>query len=500
MLRQGLQWVVQWELLFVALLAPLLLFPGQTHGLAMAGVPLLWGLRWLDQRHFVRRTPLDWSICLLLFMVMVSFLVTFDPELSLPKITGVVLGIACYYGVAARLEQVHDIWLGIVFMIAVGCGVAMVSLLGTSWLDKIPALSRAARLLPTVIRGLPGSPPDGFQPNQVAGALVWLLPLMFILLWNHKTLALSMFSSMWQWPLRIVFLLILLLIGGTMILTQSRGGYIGLLCGTLVLFVVSRKRLMLAVGVLIGVGVVVAAIVGPQVMDTYDRTTLSQASQSLNTDTLQGRFELWSRAIYAIQDFPFTGMGMGTFRRVMPVLYPMFSVAPDFDVGHAHNHLLNAALDLGIPGLIAYLAIWLGTAIMTWQVLRRRVNDEISILTLGISGGMVAHFIFSLTDTHALGSKPGMLMWLAFGLVFCLYRASSVRTVIPIPEGNTVCHAERSEASVPVSCQTLRYAQGDMNAEYSSGIGIAHLVTDVGIGTCACGISTPIPHAKADLL
>jgi hypothetical protein len=24
------------------------------------------------------------------------------------------------------------------------------------------------------------------------------------------------------------------------------------------------------------------------------------------------------------------------------------------------------------------------------------------------------------------------------------------------------CHAERSEASVPVSCQTLRFAQGDM--------------------------------------
>ncbi len=499
MLRQGLQWVVRWELLFVALLAPLLLFPGQTHGLAMAGVPLLWGLRWLDQRHFIRRTPLDGSICLLLFMVMVSFLVTFDPELSLPKITGVVLGVACYYGVAARLEQMPDIWMGIVFMIAVGCGVDIISLLGTSWFNKIPILGQIARLLPVAIRGVPGSPPDGFQPNTVAGALIWLLPLMFVLLWHYRAMDLPLLPPAWQWPVRILFLLILLLIGGTMVLTQSRGGYIGLLCGMLALFVIPRKRLQIVTGLLMGVGIVAAIIVGPQAMAAYNRSELSQASQSLSTDSLLGRFELWSRAVYAIQDFPFTGMGMGTFRRVMPVLYPMFSVAPDFDVGHAHNHLLNAALDLGIPGLISYLAIWLGTTIMAWQVLRRRVNDEISVLTLGMSGGMVAHFIFSLTDTHALGSKPGMLMWLAFGLVFCLYRASRVRAIIPISEGNTVCHAERSEASVPVSSQTLRFAQGDVNAEYSSGIDIAYLITDVGIGTCACGISTPIPHAKADL-
>ncbi len=427
MLRHGLQWAVRWELFFVALLAPLLLFPGQTHGLAMAGVPLLWGLRWLDQRHFIRRTPLDGSICLLLLMVMVSFLVTFDPELSLPKITGVVLGVACYYGMAARLERPHDIWLGVVVLIAIGCGVATLSLLGTSWFNKVPVIGRIAALLPVAVRGLPGSPPDGFQPNQVAGALVWLLPLMVILLWHHWSGKLPFVPLKWQQPVRFVFLIVLLLIGGTMILTQSRGGYLGLLCGIFALFVIPRRRLHMVVGVMIGVGVVGAIIAGPQAMAAYDRIDSLQSSQALSINSLQGRFELWTRAIYAIQDFPLTGMGMGTFRRVMPVLYPIFSVAPSFDIGHAHNHLLNATLDLGIPGLIAYLAIWIGTMIMVWQVLRGTIHDEIYMLTLGLGGGMVAHFIYGLTDTNALGSKPGMLMWLTCGLVFCLYRESGAR-------------------------------------------------------------------------
>jgi putative inorganic carbon (HCO3(-)) transporter len=114
----------------------------------------------------------------------------------------------------------------------------------------------------------------------------------------------------------------------------------------------------------------------------------------------------------------------------MPVLYPMYSAEPGFDVGHAHNHLLNAAVDLGIPGLIAYLAIWIGAAVMAYQALRAMLHDDLGRAALGLSGGMVGHFIYSLTDTHALGSKPGLLMWMVFGLVFCLYRAAQARTAV----------------------------------------------------------------------
>ena len=445
MLRQGLQWVVRWELLFVALLAPLLLFPGRFGVLAVAGVPVLWGLRWLDQRHFIRRTPLDWSIWLLLFMVLVSLLVTFDPATSMPKITGVVLGVACYYGLVARLAQPRELWLGVVVLIAVGCGVAFISLFATNWFDKLPVIGSIATLLPVAIRGLPGSPPEGFHPNGVAGALIWVLPLMFMLFWHYRAKQLPLLPPRWQWPVRISFLLTLLLLGGTMLLTQSRSGFIGLLCGTLALVVIPRRRLQIIAGTLVGVGVIAAIMVGPQVMAAYNHTAIAQSAQGFNTETLQGRFEVWSRAIYAIQDFPFTGMGMGTFRRVMPILYPLFSAGPDFDVGHAHNHLLNTALDLGLPGLIAYLALWLGTAGMVGQTLRNTTDEGLYVITLGLSGGMVALFTYSFTDTQALGTKPSLLLWLVFGLVGSLHQAASAAghpngvVVMPQTEADSPC-------------------------------------------------------------
>jgi O-antigen ligase len=34
---------------------------------------------------------------------------------------------------------------------------------------------------------------------------------------------------------------------------------------------------------------------------------------------LDERVEIWSRALYAIQDFSFTGVGLGAFNRVIPI-------------------------------------------------------------------------------------------------------------------------------------------------------------------------------------
>ena len=101
----------------------------------------------------------------------------------------------------------------------------------------------------------------------------------------------------------------------------------------------------------------------------------------------------------------------------------------------SHNHLLNAALDLGLPGLIAYLALWLGTAVMIQQTLRNTSDKGLSVVMLGLSGGMVAHFVYALTDTNALGSKPGLLLWLVFGLVGSLYQATQTNPAARQPNG-----------------------------------------------------------------
>jgi O-antigen ligase len=117
---------------------------------------------------------------------------------------------------------------------------------------------------------------------------------------------------------------------------------------------------------------------------------------------------------------------------VVPVLYPLFSIDPTTDIGHAHNAFLQAALDLGIPGLIAYLSVHISAFAMLVSTWRRRGRlpfpEPLSrALILGLGGGLAAHLIYGLTDAVALGAKPGVLWWILLGLVASLYRGPALR-------------------------------------------------------------------------
>jgi O-antigen ligase len=120
-------------------------------------------------------------------------------------------------------------------------------------------------------------------------------------------------------------------------------------------------------------------------------------------------------------------MGLNTFRYVVHVLYPLFIVGPEVDLGHAHNEFLQAALDLGLPGLIAFAALYLVVFGLLWQIWHlpestvMREGISARALALGLGGGLVAHLVYSLTDAVALGAKPGFMFWMLLGLITALF-------------------------------------------------------------------------------
>lgn len=140
--------------------------------------------------------------------------------------------------------------------------------------------------------------------------------------------------------------------------------------------------------------------------------------------SVSGRIELWASALDGIRDFRFTGMGMNGFRKVMPVLYPRPAAAIDVDVSHAHNHLLQEALDLGVPGLIAYSAPWIVVAGMLVRTYRDSSDVLFRRVAIGLGLGLVGHFVFSLTDAIPLGAKAGVLFWLTVSLATSLFLVS----------------------------------------------------------------------------
>ncbi len=316
-------------------------------------------------------------LLLLAVTVLVSEFATFDIAQSLPKIAGMVLGLGMFYALVCSARSEKGIGIGLGLFLSAGITIAGLGLLGTDWLKKIGFLLPLIAHLPLEIRGLPGAE-SGFQPNEVAGALLWVFPVLISVL----VLFLSRRNRVGRLPLAwmvasLGLFLMTLFVGGVFILTQSRTALIAL--GVSSLFVPGvllackwRWPYLIGMAFLV-IGLAITAWQQGWVQTLYASTTAGAASID-NLDTLNGRILIWQGAIDGIQDFPVTGMGMNVFRVAINDLYPQFSFGPAVDIGHAHNEFLTAALDLGIPGLIAFLSLNMVSFWMLFKVWMRNMD------------------------------------------------------------------------------------------------------------------------------
>ncbi len=396
--------VLRLEFPLVGLAAGAAAFAGSQQIAWLAGAVLLAGLFWPLRRaatgRWSVRTPLDWPLAWLLLLIPVTLWASAVPEKTLPQVLRLLTGAALFYALVNwRRMGGENLRLAADGLLAVGLLLALAAPFMVQWntlkLAFIPpGLYAPFRLLAT----------DPANPNVMAGSLVLLLPV-------GAGLLLYAWREMKAWE-RLLAAGFVLLGGGMLALTQSRGAWLALLVA-LAILVWLRFRwgwaLVLGGGV---AGLGLAAWAGP--------ARLANALVSSATlGGLQGRLEVWSRAVYMLQDFPFTGIGMGAFTETADRLYPFFSYAPG-TVEHAHNLFLQVGVDLGLPGLIAWLAILFGCLAAAWRASRgaRRASQPwLEGLGAGLLGAQAALVVHGLTDAVTWGMvRPAPLVWLVFGL------------------------------------------------------------------------------------
>ncbi|MCD4738003.1 MAG: O-antigen ligase family protein [Anaerolineae bacterium] len=407
------------QLLLLGVSAPLLLFPAQLPEATLVILLVLiayWSVETF-QRHPWPATTFNGALLLFLIMVGVGILVSPWPEVTLSKATGIILGLHLFRWITSlRKPEFQRISLYL-FIIAV-LAIWALGMVSVGWNRKIPLLSNWIALLPPKIYSLPGTPGSGVSPNQLGGVLALVLPV-FVALALGGSLRLS---SLFNWLVGILAMIL----AATLLLTQSRSGWGGGLLGILSLLVLGgfscEKRwpkyaiICLLVAMLL-VSVIILAEVGPAQVGAFLQESAhgQLETEIVGTITLSGRLEIWSRALYAIQDFAFTGCGLGTFRKVVWILYPLFTISPSHDISHAHNVFLQMAADLGLPGLISYLALLGMAGVASWRIAQAGKRER--WLALGILSGLIGYHIYGLTDVLALGSRPHFLFWWMLGLL-----------------------------------------------------------------------------------
>lgn len=356
-----------------------------------ATLAVLFVVRAVATRTLVPRTAADWPNGIILLLLPVGLLASADRSASWPVVCKILGGLAVFYGLAGlgRTRWMPFLpWLILVLSIGFTAFIA----LGTAWpTSKMPIVPAGLfQALPRAL--LPGGEGAGFNPNIAGGALALLLPpAVALLLWGRG-----------RW-LRLLALIVAGVLGLGLILTQSRGAWLAA-AGALAIMPGLRYRrwwfLVAAVAVVAAIGVLV---VGPGQLLQPIFPAVGVTETTVNT--LSGRLEVWSRAIYLIQDFSFTGAGPGMFQKVVNVLYPLFSIGPDAEIPHAHNTFLQAAADFGIPGLIAQAALIMTLAGALIAGLRQRNQGTLAALAVGLLAALMVYVLHGLIDAPLYASQ-----------------------------------------------------------------------------------------------
>lgn len=405
----------------VLLLAPLLLLPGrfvsfswQPYGVSLAFL-LATLARFLYRRHWLS-TPLDGAITLLLLWLPVNYWASIDKTQSWEAIGYLLFGVVSYrmfiQWIPLRQAPQRLVYL----FLGVGLGLTLLgplllladpSFAPLSPRFQVPALTQGAVLFAETV-----------NPNVLAGALVLLLPLYTaLLLQSHRLL--------YRW-LRITLMVLWPILIGVLFITQSRGALLAAILATLIVVSLCYAKLVWFMPVLLSLLVGATLWIGP-------RPLLEALVMSSAFGGMDGRIEIWNRALYALHDFPFTGIGIGTFNKVIPLLYPYFLWTPAQEIPHAHNLLLQVGIDLGLIGLIAQVALWINLFWMLFTLLRRHTDSAVRVLAAGAFGSLIAMLLHGLVDAVTWGNKLAFLPWWLYALITLLFLHHWEEKQKPVP-------------------------------------------------------------------
>jgi putative inorganic carbon (HCO3(-)) transporter len=406
---------------------------------------LLWVVRWITTGHITARTPVDWPVLVLVLMLPVAVWASADLPMTLAALYRLIGGIALFYAVVNWASSWQRLVAATTLLVLIGVGLAALALFATTTWGS-PKLFNAAPILGWLRTHVQAWIPEDINANVLAGGLALVWPVAAALFFARPGN-----SALQAALLRLAVAFSLLGMTAILLLTQSRGALLAVAVAVAVMAALRWPPLRVLLP-LAGLALVLFVTRGGA--GHWQR--LADVLFSGGTVTsLSGRQEVWSRAIYMIQDFPYTGIGLGTFDRVQPLLYPFFLTSGE--AHHAHNLFLQVAVDLGLPGLIAYVALCMGSIYATWRVwqrasgssslpkvspsvgrwlparpfgprARRRSSQAPKVLregetacyALGLLGGQTALLVHGLLDATAWANKLAVIPWFMLGLAMAL--------------------------------------------------------------------------------
>lgn len=277
-----------------------------------------------------------------------------------------------------------------------------------TWVDPTSTLSKTTRVYSYL-----------GNPNLLAGYLIpaVVFSLMAIFVWQSwfkKALAGTMFVVNCS----------------CLILTLSRGGWIGLVVALLTLlgllyywWSVDMSRFWRTWSVWIVLGTLTVFLLVSMVFVEPVRERISSIFIGRNDSSNNFRQNVWTAVFKMIADYPLLGIGPG--HSAFNKIYPLYQL-PRFNALSAYSIFLEVTVETGLLGLASFL--WLlivifNTGISQLRRLRASRNVE-AFWLMGAIASLVGTLGDNLFDTVWYRPEINTLWWLMVGIVASYYTPS----------------------------------------------------------------------------
>lgn len=211
------------------------------------------------------------------------------------------------------------------------------------------------------------------------------------------------------WRKRLLYGAACGLMGVCLVLTYSRGCYLGLLLAAAV-FLVLLDRRFLILGI---VAVALSPMYLPQ--SVLERFT---SIGNMGDSSTSYRVSIWMGTVAMLKDYWFSGVGPGV--GAFNLVYPRYAYN-SATAQHSHNLYLQLMCDAGICGLGIFLLLLIAYYRMMCTALRRETDRNAKIFQIaGISA--VTGFLAQAMADHAFYNYRVMLLFFAvlgLGVLFC---------------------------------------------------------------------------------
>lgn len=136
------------------------------------------------------------------------------------------------------------------------------------------------------------------------------------------------------------------------------------------------------------------------------------------------RWELWRFSLERIIESPLTGGGFG--RRAFDLQFRDYHLQSGHALWHAHNMVINKGIQMGVPGIVAFLALWASMAHAAWRI--RRDQPQLRPWAIACLAMMSGVFVKSMTDDFFIRDHA-LLFWLLCGALLGAAREPTTREV-----------------------------------------------------------------------